>query len=203
VKVLIAKDDLVSSHLARVQLEKLGHEAIAVTDGLAGLALMEAPDSPRLVILDWTMPGLDGISLCRRIRGLAGKPYVYILILTGKNSTEDIVAAFEAGADDFLSKPVEPEELRARVQGGVRCLELQAAFTERARDLENVLAHKKLLQGLLPICSYCKRIRDDKNYWQNVESYLAEHSDLQFYSGSCPSCAQEHNEPQAAPTPKP
>ena len=202
-KVLIAKDDAVSSHMARMQLEKLGHEAITVTNGLAGLSIMQAPDSPRLVILDWVMPGLEGIELCRRIRSVAGKPYVYIVMMTGKNRTEDIVAAFEAGADDFLSKPVEPEELRARVQGADRNLELQAALTERALELENALAQKKLLQGLLPICSYCKRIRDDKNYWQNVESYLTEHSDLQFYSGSCPSCAQEHNETLAESSHKP
>ena len=195
-KVLIAEDDAVSRHVIGRQLTKWGHEVIAAMDGQEGLTVMEQPDAPRLAILDWMMPSLDGLELCRRIRGLAGKPYVYIVMLTAKNREEDIVAAFEAGADDFLSKPAQPGELHGRVQAGVRIIELQVALAERVRDLENAAAHVKALQGLLPICSYCKRVRNDKDYWEQVEVYISQRTDLQFSHGFCPDCYQQHVKPQ-------
>ncbi len=195
-KILIAEDDPVSRRLIQRHVTKWGHQAITASDGRDGLMAMQVPDSPRLAILDWLMPGIDGVELCRRIRGLPGKPYVYIVMLTAKNREDDIVTAFEAGADDFLSKPAQPGELRGRVQAGVRIIELHVALTEHVRELENAFAHIKTLQGLLPICSYCKRVRNDRDYWEQVEVYISRRTDLQFSHGFCPDCYERHVKPE-------
>ena len=169
---------------------------ITAPDGQEGLARMEEQDAPRLAILDWIMPGIDGLELCRQIRGLPGRPYVYIVMLTAKRGEEDIIHAFEAGADDFLTKPAQMGELRGRVQVGVRIIELQTALAERVRDLENAAAQIKTLQGLLPICSYCKRVLKNKDYWEEVEVYISERTELEFSHGFCPACYEKHIKPQ-------
>ena len=108
------------------------------------------------------------------------EPKPYLIFVTAKARTQDIVTGLGAGADDYIVKPFEREELHARVQVGFRMLELQAALAERVRELEDALTRVKQLQGLLPICSYCKKVRDDQNYWQQVETYIEGHSDAQF-----------------------
>ena len=191
-KILLVEDDSVTRHVMQAQLRRWGHEVVAVADGPAGLAAMEEADSPRLAILDWMLPGMDGLELCRRIRGLPEKPYVYIVMLTSKNREEEIVAAFQAGADDFLSKPAHPGEMRARVEAGIRLVGLQMTLSERVEELERALAHIKTLQELLPICCYCKRIRQDKDYWEQLDVYLAKQGEVQFSHGVCPECYEKH-----------
>ena len=113
------------------------------------------------------------------------------MLLTALESREDIVAGLDAGADDYIVKPCDPDELRARVQVGVRVLSLQERLAERVAALEDALSKVKRLQGLLPICSYCKRIRGDDQYWQQVDAYLAEHTEAQFSHGICPPCYEK------------
>jgi phosphoserine phosphatase RsbU/P len=187
-KILIVEDDSIARQVIQAQLRRWGHQAISAEDGEAGLGEMQKPDAPRLAILDWMLPGMEGPELCRRIRALPEKPYAYIVMLTSKRREEEIVAAFEAGADDFLSKPAHPGELRARVEAGIRLIALQVALTERVTELERAAAQIRTLQGLLPICCYCKRIRRDKDYWEQVEVYLSRQTDLQFSHGICPEC---------------
>ena len=196
-KILLAEDDEVSRRVVTTQLRRFGHELITAEDGTVALRLIEQPESPSLVILDWMMPGLDGIELCHRIRARRdGHAYVYILLLTAKTAKADIVTALDAGADDFLSKPAVVEELRARVQAGVRIVELHAALAQRVAELERLLSQVKQLHGLLPICSYCKRVRNDQNYWQQVEAYISERTDTLFSHGFCPDCYKKHVQPQ-------
>jgi sigma-B regulation protein RsbU (phosphoserine phosphatase) len=195
-RILLAEDDPVSRRVVTTQLARFGHEVIPAEDGEEALRLIEQPDSPSLVILDWMMPGLDGIELCRRIRARAPQPYVYILLLTAKSAKEDIVTALDAGADDFLSKPAAADELRARIQAGVRIVALHTALTHRVTELERLLSQVKELHGLLPICSYCKRVRNDQNYWQQVETYISERTGAMFSHGFCPDCFEKHVRPQ-------
>ncbi len=195
-KILIVEDDSVTRHVMEAQLSRWGHSVVAVGDGDHGLAAMQEGDGPRLAILDWMLPGMDGLELCRRIRVLPGQPYVYIVMLTSKSREEDIVAAFQAGADDFLSKPAHPGELRGRVEAGIRLIDLQVKLTERVRELERAMAHIRTLQSLLPICCYCRRIRQDKGYWEQLEVYLAEEADVQFSHSICPDCYEKHIKPE-------
>jgi response regulator RpfG family c-di-GMP phosphodiesterase len=134
------------------------------------------------------MPGADGPELCRRIRQSEGSYALYVVLLTSRGHREDVVAGLDAGADDYLTKPFNPEELRARVQVGIRVVTLQRRLGEHVAELQAALSKVKMLSGMLPICSYCKRIRSDENYWEQMESFVTEHSDAQFSHGICPNC---------------
>jgi DNA-binding response OmpR family regulator len=196
VKILIAEDEPVSRHLLEACLKKWGYDVMAACDGNEAWEICQKQGIPELAILDWMMPGMDGLELCRKIRAQVSSQAVYILILTAKGGQEDVVEGLKGGADDYVVKPFDPEELRARVQAGVRIIELQKNLTSRVRELEEALALVKRLQGLLPICVYCKKIRNDQNYWAQVEEYISRHSDAKFSHGICPDCYQEIVVPQ-------
>lgn len=187
-KILIAEDDLISRRVLAATLEKFGYEVIVAADGVEAWAAFQGPDAPQLAILDWMMPGLDGVELCRRVRSDPTQLPPYLILLTAKSAKADVVAGLNAGANDYLTKPFDSTELRARVQVGVHVLELQNNLAVRISELEAALSQVKQLQGLLPICSYCKKIRDEQNYWQRVDHYLSEHAEVRFTHGICPEC---------------
>jgi two-component system cell cycle response regulator len=124
-KVILADDDAVTRHLLQVSLTRWGYDVEAFADGRAAWAFLDAATEPTLVILDWMMPGLDGLDVCRRLRAQAREPYVYVLMITGRADRKDIVEGLKAGADDFMVKPVDRDELRARVSVGERIVRLQ------------------------------------------------------------------------------
>jgi phosphoserine phosphatase RsbU/P len=195
-KVLIAEDDTVSRRLLETTLMRWGYEVVVASDGVEAWEALQGDDAPSLAILDWMMPGMDGLEVCRRIRKMPSSTPPYLILLTAKGGREDLVTGLEAGANDYVTKPFNREELRARVQVGVRMVELQQSLADRVKALEEALARVKQLQGLLPICSYCKKIRDDQNYWQQVESYIAEHSQAQFSHSICPDCYEKLVKPE-------
>jgi sigma-B regulation protein RsbU (phosphoserine phosphatase) len=179
-RILIADDDRMSTMMLERTLEEWGFEAIVAHDGVAAWESIAGNQPPAVAIVDWMMPGLDGIELCRRVRATPPRAPVYLILLTARNSRQDLVAGLEAGADDYLTKPFDPDELRARIHVGERTLALMASI--------------KRLTGLLPICAYCKRVRSDQDYWQQVETYITEHTDAQFSHGICPSCLEKELE---------
>ena len=187
-RVLIADDDRVASEMLSRTLTRWEFDVTVVSDGGAAWRHLEAERAPTLAILDWMMPNLDGPEVCRRMRTERPLANMYLILLTSLDARKDLVAGLDAGADDYVVKPFDPEELRARVQVGVRVLTLQAQLGERVSELQEALSNVKQLHGLLPICSYCKRIRGDDSYWQQVESYIAERSEAQFSHGICPAC---------------
>jgi len=186
--VLIAEDDRVTGEILGRTLQRWGHDTTIVSNGAQAWEHLRVASAPTLAILDWMMPELDGPDVCRRVRAELPFAHMYLLLVTARESRGDVVAGLDAGADDYIIKPFDPEELRARVAVGVRVLSLQQKLAERVAELQAALSNVKQLRGLLPICSYCKRIRGDDQYWQQVEGYIAEHSDAQFSHGICPSC---------------
>jgi sigma-B regulation protein RsbU (phosphoserine phosphatase) len=193
-KVLVAEDDPVALCLVQRILER-DYEVVIARDGQEAWEALCQKDRPRLAVLDWQMPGMHGTDICRRIRQLPETDPMYVLLLTAtRMSPADLLAGFEAGADDFLTKPCNAEELRARVAVGRRVLQLQQTLAERVLELEEALASVRKLQGLLPICSWCKRIRNDRNYWEQVEIYLIQHSEATFTHGICPECYEKMQE---------
>jgi len=187
-RILIAEDDAVSRTVLERCLTGWGHELTICHDGTEAWEYLQREDCPTLAILDWIMPGIEGPELCRRARALAKPVPTYMILLTGKGSSENIVAGLESGADDYVTKPFDRAELRSRIRVGERVIELERGLANRVQELETALSHVKQLTGLLPICAYCKNVRDDKNYWQRVETYIVAHSNARFTHGVCPDC---------------
>ena len=190
-RALIADDDPVAAMAVWRTMSNWGFQTAVVHDGLAAWEYLTSSDSASLAIVDWEMPGLEGPELCRRVRLDKERAHLYLILLTARNTPTDLIAGLEAGADDYLIKPVDLNELKARVQVGVRVVSLQARLAEKVTELQATLDNVRRLRGLLPICAYCKRIRDDRNYWQRVEVYVSEHTDATFTHGICPSCLDE------------
>ena len=190
-RALIADDDRVAAEVLSRTLRKWDIDSIVAHDGLAAWDAIACADAPRLAIVDWMMPRLDGTDLCRRIRSTPACETMYVILLTSRDRPEDVIAGLDAGADDYLVKPFRAGELRARINAGVRVLQLQERLTERLDELQRALASVKQLRGLLPICSYCKRIRSDENYWHQVESYISDRTDAEFSHGICPPCYEK------------
>ena len=194
--VLVADDEPVSRTVVAAMLRKNGYQVELASDGEQAWAALQQPVPPPLAIMDWMMPGLDGPEVCRRLRTIETATPTYVILLTSRDASADIVEGLRAGADDYVTKPPHEEELLARVSVGARVISLQQTLADRVRRLEEALSNVKRLQGLLPMCSYCKRIRDDQNYWQQVESYISVHSDVQFSHSYCPECFNKHVRPQ-------
>jgi sigma-B regulation protein RsbU (phosphoserine phosphatase) len=190
-KALIADDDFTYRRMLEALLAKWGYDLVVTSDGDAAWQVLQAPDAPQLAILDWMMPGKDGVEICRQIRESSQSDPKYIILLTSKGGKKDIVSGLDAGADDYITKPFESEELRARVQVGERILRLQSELASRVKELQEALDQIERLEGILPICMYCKKIRNDQNYWQ-VESYISQHSQAEFTHGLCPECFEKH-----------
>jgi DNA-binding response OmpR family regulator len=150
-RILIAEDDPVSRLLLETHLRKWGHEPLIATNGADAWASLQAGDPPRLAILDWMMPEIDGVEICRRARARSAAPPLYIILLTARAARADTVEGLGAGADDYVTKPFDSNELRARVGVGVRVAELQGELAKRIAELELALAHVDRLQGILPI----------------------------------------------------
>jgi two-component system cell cycle response regulator len=153
-KVLIAEDDSISRRMLETFLLKWGYQVTAVTDGEEAWTVLQSDDAPRLAVLDWMMPGRDGVDVCRALRQREGRAYVYVILLTARGQREDVVQGLDAGADDYVTKPFDPFELRARLRAGRRIVELQeqlvqareALRDQASRDpLTNLWNHKSIL----------------------------------------------------------
>jgi phosphoserine phosphatase RsbU/P len=180
-KILVAEDDTVSRIVLSESLRRLGHEVIAAENGMEAWNVCASQHIPML-ISDWMMPEMDGLELCRRIRSGQPSSYTYIIMLTALSGKANFLEGMRAGADDFVVKPFDPDELQARLRVGERILNLQQEVRQ--------------LRGLLPICSYCKKIRDDKNVWTQIEEYVTRHSQALFSHSLCPGCYETQMKPQ-------
>jgi phosphoserine phosphatase RsbU/P len=192
-KVLVADDEAVFRTMLQKFLTHWGHTVTTVGDGEEAWSALSNTEGPQLAMLDWMMPRLAGPELCRRIRNTPETKGVYVILLTARRERGDIVAGLQAGADDYVIKPFDSEELRARVAVGERVVGLQNQLSTRIHELQHALDHVHTLQGLIPICSYCKRVRNEREYWERVESYISARTDARFSHGVCPECAKNLN----------
>jgi DNA-binding response OmpR family regulator len=181
--VLLVEDDPGSQMILRSQLTKLGHTVTVASNGKEGWEKYQEVQ-PSLVITDWAMPVMDGLTLCRRIREAGGKEYTYLVVLTATEKASGFTPAMEAGADDFITKPCDIVELNVRIRVAKRILGLQAHVTQ--------------LSGLVPICPRCKKMRDYEGAWHAAESYLTDRSEARFSHGICPQCFETIIKPQLA-----
>lgn len=193
-RILLAENHL-NHKMLQDALAGRGHEVIVALDSAEAWRNLQ-DRIPELVILDLEMPGLDGIEFCRRARRIQSLTPSYIILLTNRGATAEVVAGLAAGANDFLAKPFNQDELLVRVQVGQTVIQLQSDLAARVRELDAALAQVKRLQKLLPICCHCKKIQADDHYWQDVETYFSENSGMRFTHGICPACWREKIEPE-------
>ena len=176
-KILIAEDDPVASKILQRALDLLGHDVVTAANGREAWEAYDC-DPVRLVVSDWLMPELDGLQLCQKIRSRQKTPYTYFVLLTSQETgAENYDLATEAGVDDFLTKPLDKPTIRMRLRVAERILR----FTTEIRHLKD----------LIPICAYCRKIRNDDNYWQMVETYINEQTGSNFTHGICPTCSEQ------------
>jgi sigma-B regulation protein RsbU (phosphoserine phosphatase) len=186
-RILMAEDEGVSRLVLGSKLKELGHEVIEARDGTEAWTLFQK-EPAQVIVTDWMMPGMDGGEFCELVRARVDQPYTYIIVLTSLSSKGSYMEAMGAGADDFLTKPVDMDELTARLRVAQRVLALQTEV--------------QLMQRLLPICMYCRKIRDndaswdDQSSWQELEAYVAEKDDVRFSHGICKDCFEKRVEPQ-------
>jgi sigma-B regulation protein RsbU (phosphoserine phosphatase) len=172
-KLLIVEDDPIAGAVLEGLLKTLGHTVEMAVDGEDAWRRVSAGPC-RLVISDWKMPAMDGMELCRRIRSRGGDYTYFILLSSLSASGENLDQAMAAGVDDFLGKPPKPAELKARLHVAERLL--------------NYATQVRQLQQIIPVCGYCRKMRDDKNYWSQVEEYIGKQTGSSFSHGVCPDC---------------
>lgn len=171
-------------------LKELNCRLAAATNGVQALEIIEE-EKPDIVLLDIMMPQMNGYDVCEKVKQNPELVDIPILFLTAKTGTEDVVKGFELGALDYITKPFKAKELLARVK---MQLDLKTSRDNEKRlikELKEALEQVKKLSGLLPICANCKKIRNDKGYWEQVEVFISEHSDAKFTHGICPDCEKE------------
>lgn len=183
-KILVAEDNAGMRLAIITALESLGHQVVAADDGEHAWEMLAKDRSIRSVVCDWRMPQLDGLGLCRRVRKEREDYVSFILLTQEQPSRQNLAEAFRAGVDNFLNKPVDTHQLELCLHVAARVLD----FTSEIRRL----------QSFLPICSYCKKVRDDRQYWQQIELYIGERVGTRFSHGICPDCYQKHVVPELA-----
>lgn len=189
--VLIAEDDAPSRLLLQSLLTSWGYAVTTACDGEEAWRILCEPEHPHLVILDWRMPGIEGPEIVRRLQEREPEKPYYAIIITSRSARDSAANALNTGADDFIGKPFDIDELRARVAVGCRVNALQKALSDHILDLRHTLDRVKQLEGIIPICMYCKKIRDDQDSWNELEQYICSHSEAIFSHGICPHCAEE------------
>lgn len=188
-KILIAEDEAVSRALLATVLRNSGHEVVVATNGIDALALLEKEDAPQLAIIDWVMPGLNGTEVCRKLGARKDSDRIYTILLTAKSKKSDIVEGLNSGADDYLVKPFDFDELKARIKAGVRIVELQKNLAERVEELERVILERDRAEEALRQLALSDELTDLYNrrgFFTFAEHFLSlatrtKHKSVLFY----------------------
>ncbi len=180
-KILLVEDDRVAQQLLKGSLEWNGHKVVTANDGTQAWKIFNS-DTIRLIISDWVMPASDGLEFCKKVRNKRADQYAYFIMLTVKKGLRYYHEAMAAGVDDFLTKPLETSELLICLHVAERIL----AYTTHIQQLESIL----------PVCMYCKKIRDDQNRWYPIENYIQRRTGTKFSGAACPECHEKYVKPQ-------
>ena len=195
--ILVVEDSLPSLQAVQNVLTEGGYKVRGATDGRTAMMIVGAKP-PDLILLDVSMPGMDGFEVCQHLKDENDTHDIPVIFITGKDDVVDKMKGFDVGGVDYITKPFQAEDVLARVETHLTIHNLQKRLEEKNRELqeknhqlEEAFLNIKTLRGLLPICAYCKNIRDDRGYWQQVEVYIRDHSEAMFSHGICPGCVEK------------
>ena len=192
VKILIAEDEFTTRMMVQVCLEKWGYRVESVTNGNDAWVALQKPDAPHIAILDWEMPELDGVEVCRRAKELESVTPPYIVLLTGRDSKTDIVKGFDAGADDYMTKPFNDNELRARVRVAERLVRTQSSLSESVAELKEALNQVEMLENGIEVCRECQKIFSPYDgEWHGFRDIMEKGEDPRFIARTCPDCGKK------------
>ena len=179
-------------NLLRKYLNDWGYDVVTARNGIEALNIITGGNSPEIIILDWLMPGIDGIGVIKEVRQIETSNPPYIVLFTVRDEKGAIIEGLEAGANDYVTKPFDKDEFRARIRVGERFVALQNSLAERIKELQEAVAQIDTLRGIIPICSFCHKIRNDQQSWERIEKYISDHSEAEFSHGICPECMKKN-----------
>ncbi len=185
-RVLCVDDDPATQMVLNGIIEDAGWQSESALNAATAREVLASSPEIQVVLLDWMLPDGSGVDLCREFKATQGSS-LYVILVTVRGEPEDVETGLDAGADDYLVKPVSPVEVRARIRTGLRAADAQRQLAERVTQLELALKRVSSLESLLPLCMYCRRINSSEA-WQSVEDYLWEHVDVKVSHGCCPDC---------------
>ncbi|MCP4105084.1 MAG: response regulator [Desulfobacteraceae bacterium] len=188
--VLVTDDNIQNLQVLSEMLRSRNYKVATVKDGFKALKFAKTKN-PDIILLDIIMPEMDGFEVCRQLKSKDNTKDIPIIFISALNETEDIVKGFRAGGADYITKPFQSEEVLARIEAHLNLRRLQKHLQEKNAQLKDALEKVKTLKGLIPICANCKKIRDDKGYWHQVEAYIREHSEAEFSHGICSECLKK------------
>ncbi len=191
-KILLADDDANTINLLCKYLKEWQFEVTTAGNGLEVINIIKDGNYPQLIILDWLMPQMDGVEVIKRVRKMELPNPPYIILFTVQDEKRAIIEGLDAGANDYVTKPFDKDEFRARIRVGERFIKMQNALAEKIADLQDALTQIRTLRGIIPICLFCHKIRTDQKSWERLEKYISEHSEAEFSHGICPECAAKH-----------
>lgn len=190
--ILVVDDDRITLKFVRACLSKTDefYNITTSVDVIEALDIIRRTP-PDILITDWMMPNMSGPELCRQVRATPGEAYIYLILLTAKSNQDDILTGLSSGADDYIVKPFDQQELRSRVMAGARIMRANKALRCMNEELKKAFSHIRTLHGLLPICVDCKKVRQDAEYWEEVQKFISKINLLEISDSLCPECMQK------------
>jgi len=194
-RILAVDDDAATRATLTSVIQGAGWTPVVVEDPEEAFDILIGPDAPPIALIDWHMPKLSGLDLCRQVRRADPDARPYLIFVTANTASTDVVTGLDAGADGYMTKPISPIELQARVRAGLRMIAVQSELRLRLREAESIAAQAKPLREMMPICCYCHRVRHGNEKWSSLEEYLRLQVNVKFTHGFCPTCYTYHVKP--------
>ena len=188
VKILIAEDEYTTRLMVQVCLENWGYSIEGVEDGSTAWDIITQKNPPQIAVLDWEMPGISGIELCKKIKRLERSSPIHVILLTARDSENDISKGFEAGADDYITKPFNDDELRARIRVAERIVTIQSSLNSSLEELREALDLVQSFEEPVAVCGRCQKIGAFDGAWRTPEKLLEYPVDPRFIQLDCPEC---------------